>query len=301
MGKKKDTFIFKKSWADALEQWSDDIKLEVYNAIISYAFTGGIPQMSQAAGMAFSFIKNDIDVNNSKYEEVIKKRSEAGRRGMESRYRKNEEAESEDVDNKSNTPSEKVTPVTNDNKSNKCYQELTNVTDNVYDYVNDIKKETISNEIVKKEGELLSSPSHPEVLFEDDSEGLLDESIVVEPKINYERIVKMYNSICVGLPAITRVTQRRREKIRKRFQELGYDYSALERLFRKVQSSEFLTGDNGRGWRADFDWIFKNAENWLSIVEGKYDKTFGKSGKSELQKNLEFMDSIGVKQENVIF
>ena len=73
--------------------------------------------------MAFSFIKKQIDYNNDKYDDIVAKRSEAGKKGMANRY-------------------QKVTNVTSDNKSNKCYQKVTNVTinDNVYD--NDNKEST---------------------------------------------------------------------------------------------------------------------------------------------------------------
>ena len=318
MSKKKEAFLFKKSWMDALEHWKDDIKLEVYEAIMSYAFTGVVPKMSDIAMMAFSFIQSDIDANNARYEEVVEKRKEAGKKGMASRYNKTtEQQDSEpvsDVDNKSNTDNNKqedVTNLTNANKSNKCYQEVTNVTDYDNDYHNNkviIKKETISNEIVKKEAELLPFPLETEVVVLDSDDGLLDESVVIPPKkskVDYDRIVKLFNSICVSLSSVTILSEKRKEKVRQRFNEMGGDYSAIETLFRKIQASDFLTGDNNRGWRADFDWVFKNGQNWISIMEGKYDKAdkayTPPQKKSELQKNFELMETLGVKQENVIF
>ena len=61
MSKKRDTFIFKKSWADALKKRSSQVQLEVYNAIVSYAVDGVVPQMSEIAEVVFDFIRIEID------------------------------------------------------------------------------------------------------------------------------------------------------------------------------------------------------------------------------------------------
>ena len=318
MSKKKEAFLFKKSWKDALAHWRDDIKLEVYEAIMSYAFTGIEPNISDVAMMAFSFIKADIDANNAKYDDVVEKRKEAGKRGMASRYGKvetpaepvQEECQDDTADNAEDVTN--LTNVTNANKTNKSYQGVTTVTDNDYDYDNNhndiIKKETISNEIVKKEAELLpSSPSQIVDVVPVDDNDLLEESVVVAKKtrVDYDRIMKMYNSICTSLVSVTILNEKRKEKVRQRFKEMGCDYTALEDLFRKVQASDFLTGNNNRGWRADFDWIFKNGQNWISITEGKYDKHdkvySPPQKKSELQKNVELMERMGVNQETILF
>lgn len=316
MSKKKEAFLFKKSWMDALNNWQDDVKLEVYEAIMTYAFTGVVPNLSSVAMMAFSFIKADIDANNAKYDEVVEKRKEAGKRGMASRYGKDDspiQEESRTADNKSDEDVTNIANANKSNKSNKGYQELTNITDNDNDYDNNhnviIKKETISNEIVKKEAELLPLPPPVEDAVLVDSDSLLDESVVIttpkKARVDYDRIVKMFNSICISLPKVTILSERRKEKVRQRFCEMGCDYSAIEDLFRKIQACSFLTGDNPRGWRADFDWVFKNGQNWISIKEGKYeksDKTYTPpQKKSELQKNIELMENLGVKQENVVF
>ena len=67
MSKKKDTFIFQKSWSEAIKKRSPQVQLEVYNAIVLYASEGVIPEMSEVAEAVFDFIKNDIDKNNANY------------------------------------------------------------------------------------------------------------------------------------------------------------------------------------------------------------------------------------------
>ena len=39
-----------------------------------------------------------------------------------------------------------------------------------------------------------------------------------------------------------------------------------------MENSEFLKGSNKAGWKASFDWVFKNSENWMKILEGNYPK-----------------------------
>lgn len=314
MSKKKDTFIFKKSWADALKKRSIEVQLEVYNAIVSYAVDGITPEMSEIAEVVFDFIKLEIDENNAKYEEVVNKRRQAGKRGMESRYsNKAENEQYNERNNKSNTINNTSEDVTNDNKTNKCYQNVTNVTnltDSDSDCVSDsviIKKETISNEIVKKEAELLPFPLGSDAVLVEDDMDLLDDSIiapVASKKIDYSRIVNLYHEICVKLPKVKVLSDERKAKIKLRFKEVGNDYMRIEELFHTVASSDFLNGNNDRAWTADFDWIFQNKTNWVRIMEGRYNnrENAAMSGnKSELEKNFGLLDSMGVQKENVIF
>ena len=124
------SFIFNVEWQEILLAYPAEVRLEVYDAVIRYAASGTLSELKPMAKMAFSFIKKEIDYNNDKYNETISKRSEAGKKGMSTRYGKN---------------------LTNDNKTNKCYQDvtnLTNVTVNDNDNVN--KEKDNSNELSKK-------------------------------------------------------------------------------------------------------------------------------------------------------
>ena len=111
-------------------EYPAEVRLEVYDAIIEYAASGTLRELKPLAKMAFSFIKKEIDYNNEKYEETVTKRSEAGKKGMSSRYKNHS-----GVTNLTN-----VTSDNNANKTNTCYQGVTNLTnvtdnDNVYDNV----------------------------------------------------------------------------------------------------------------------------------------------------------------------
>jgi hypothetical protein len=50
------------------------------------------------------------------------------------------------------------------------------------------------------------------------------------------------------------------------------DMTVLVSVFTTMEHSKFLCGDNKNGWKASFDWIFENSNNWVKVLEGNYDK-----------------------------
>ena len=161
MAKDKKSFVFNCEWQEVLMDFPGEVRLEVYDAIVEYVATGRLAELKPLARMAFLFIKKEVDLNNAKYDETVKKRSEAGRRGMASRFGGAEAASAgacegveacADVeagggeadtdppaasDNKNNNV---ISAITKDNKNNNvipAITKITNVTDNEYDSDND--------------------------------------------------------------------------------------------------------------------------------------------------------------------
>lgn len=95
-----------------------------------------------------------------------------------------------------------------------------------------------------------------------------------EKKYPYQGICDLWNSICVSLPKIAKITEARKQKIRSRLDEFGCQpeewLTTAETLFRRVQASDFLTGRK-TDWKASFDWVFDNGKNWVKVTEGNYD------------------------------
>jgi hypothetical protein len=46
----------------------------------------------------------------------------------------------------------------------------------------------------------------------------------------------------------------------------------FEVAIEKIGSSNFLLGNNDKGWKVDFDWMIANDTNMIKIIEGKYDE-----------------------------
>jgi hypothetical protein len=107
-----------------------------------------------------------------------------------------------------------------------------------------------------------------------------------KPSVPYQKIKKLYNEICgEELSSIRTMSDQRRKHLRARWKEEG-NLDIFEYLFRKTIQSDFLTGDNDRGWQADFDWLIKNETNFNKVLEGRYDNSGKKSGQSEKDERL---------------
>lgn len=87
-------------------------------------------------------------------------------------------------------------------------------------------------------------------------------------KIDLNEIVAEFNRIVIRLPRVTALTDKRRKLINARLNEYGRE--ALSVCFYKAGKSNFLAGENDRGWVASFDWILKS-ENFVKVYEGNYD------------------------------
>jgi len=96
----------------------------------------------------------------------------------------------------------------------------------------------------------------------------------------YERIQEDWNEAAdkYGLPNIRKMTDKRKTKARKRWNEWRKEADegdSPEDVFREimvaVKESPFLLGRNGRDWRMDFDWLTQNEDNWVRVLEGTYE------------------------------
>lgn len=62
-------FVFRKEWREALKDYDAEVRAEVYEAILAYAFEGIVIEMSDLSRMAFNFIKLSIDAMQEAYKE----------------------------------------------------------------------------------------------------------------------------------------------------------------------------------------------------------------------------------------
>ena len=77
----KDSFVFRKEWRDAISGLPDEVRLEIYEAIIEYGTSGKESDLKPMAMLAFNFAKTTLDRDAEKYDEIRRKRSEAGKKG----------------------------------------------------------------------------------------------------------------------------------------------------------------------------------------------------------------------------
>lgn len=97
-------------------------------------------------------------------------------------------------------------------------------------------------------------------------------------KISFSEIKDLWNSTCISFPKLFTLSENRKNKIRLRIEEMGGAEKAIpvfRQILEKMQESNFLKGDNNRGWRASFDWLFENGKNWVKVYEGNYSNQTG--------------------------
>lgn len=95
--------------------------------------------------------------------------------------------------------------------------------------------------------------------------------------LQYDRIKDDFNTVCKTLPEIKAMSEARKRGIRALINELENlgmlegltPYEKLHQLFLAVQSSDFLSGRDGKWRKCSFDWILKK-QNALKILEGNY-------------------------------
>ena len=98
--------------------------------------------------------------------------------------------------------------------------------------------------------------------------------------IPYQQIADLYNSICVSLPKVKTMTDKRRKHIRTCWKELGGDMAVFEQVFRQAEESDFLSGRTGRWTGCNFDWLI-TYNNMVKVLEGSY------RNKTKLPQNLQ--------------
>ncbi len=155
----KKSFVMYADYEKHIARLSDEDAGELFKAIFTYVNTGEEVLLSPAADMAFSFMKERIDRDSEKWAVTCQKRSEAGKKGMASRWGDNKSKQKTTSDNKENLP------ITSDNKA---MLPITKITDNDND--NDIlslskdNDMNISQDSTALERAALPAPGEEEVI-----------------------------------------------------------------------------------------------------------------------------------------
>lgn len=76
----KDTLILYRDWWEAIKSLPANLQLEAYNSICEYAFEGTQPTEPMICAVT-ALMRSAIDRDKAKWEDVRRKRAEAGRRG----------------------------------------------------------------------------------------------------------------------------------------------------------------------------------------------------------------------------
>lgn len=103
-----------------------------------------------------------------------------------------------------------------------------------------------------------------------------DATSTQQEAVNYEKLVVFFNEKTNGCFGKLRspLGETRKKQIRARVATFGK--KALEEVIIKASESDFLKGNNKRGFVASFDWIIK-PNNFEKILSGNYDNKDGQA------------------------
>lgn len=87
-------------------------------------------------------------------------------------------------------------------------------------------------------------------------------------KETLDKIVELYNQICLSLPKAKILTETRKKKIKARLKT--YSIEDFETAFKKMEASSFLRGENDRGWTANLNWLIDRDDNMAKVLEDYY-------------------------------
>lgn len=125
----KKSFVLYTEYEENLEELPDEELGQLFRAIFSYVNRGVVPELSPSTKMAFSFIRKDLDRNQAKYEEICRKRREAGSKGGRP-PKANADGENQTKAKKANGFSENQTKAKKPDNDNDNVNENENVNDN---------------------------------------------------------------------------------------------------------------------------------------------------------------------------
>lgn len=246
---KEQAFLFYQRWREQMKRLPDNERLLIYDAICDYAFENKESNLAYYLESILDNIRLTINENRAKQQAFIESRKANGKKG--GRPRKSVETEQN-----LQKPSGFLGNLQKANETNnKNKKENKNKKDNID---SSLHSESTSTESVDPETE---------------SDGKITIVKSDEEKENREycnKVAKYFNEQMQGrqVKKIVRLNQSRMSQVLARTKEYGRE--AVAQVIVKTANSNFLNGDNNRGFLATFDWIFRPT-NFPKIYEGNYD------------------------------
>ena len=240
---KEQAFLFYQRWREQMKRLPDNERLLIYDAICDYAFENKESNLAYYLESILDNIRLTINENRAKQQAFVDKQKANGSKG--GRPRKIVETEQ--------NPTKPMGYLGNPEKPKE-----TN---------NKNKKDNIDSSLHSE------STSTASVDSETESDGKITIVKSDEEKENREycnNVAKYFNEQMQGkqVRKIVKLNQSRMSQVLARTKEYGKE--AVAQVIIKTANSNFLNGDNNRGFLATFDWIFRPT-NFPKIYEGNYD------------------------------
>lgn len=246
---KEQAFLFYQRWREQMKRLPDNERLQIYDAICDYAFENKESNLAYYLESILDNIRLTINENSAKQQAFIESRKANGSKG--------------------GRPRKSIGTEQNLQKPSGFLGNLqkANETNNKNKKENNNKKDNIDSSLHSE------STSTASVDSETESDGKITIVKSDEEKENREycnNVAKYFNEQMQGkqVRKIVKLNQSRMSQVLARTKEYGKE--AVAQVIVKTANSNFLNGDNNRGFLATFDWIFRPT-NFPKIYEGNYD------------------------------
>lgn len=123
--------------------------------------------------------------------------------------------------------------------------------------------------------------NNQQVTTSKESKKVRNKELIKVSNDTYAQISDQFNAICKSYPKVTRLTDKRKQKLKARLKSFSED--DLVRAFRMAEESDFLTG-KVKDWKASFDWIIESDNHLQRILEGVYANKRGDKYETARQK-----------------
>lgn len=248
---KEQAFLFYQRWREQMKRLPDNERLQIYDAICDYAFEKKESNLAYYLESILDNIRLTINENRAKQQAFIELQKEKGRKSAESRKKKNLTAVDLVQPNLTAVNIGSTETTNNKNKKENKKEKSNNIDSSLH-------SESTSTEAVDPETE---------------SDGKITIVKSDEEKENREycnKVATYFNEQMQGkqVKKIAKLNKERISRILARTKEYGKE--AVAQVIVKTANSNFLNGDNNRGFLATFDWIFRPT-NFPKIYEGNYD------------------------------
>ena len=253
-----DSFILYTSYYALIEGLTDEQLGQLTRAIFLYARDGKTINLEPVVRMAFAFIKDNIERNQDKYQAKCEKNRQIALERERKKREAREKAGNTNVHERTrtcenNTNVHERSPYDNDN-------------DNEYDNDNDVSKETDNKP--SKEG-IQSASVKPEA----PGGGKGSKSHNIDYAAVKEYWNRKHDETKSAMPPITLMTENRKVMVKARLRQCKGDVKTLYRAIDIAMASDFMNGNNKRGWLGKFDWIFGNEQNFTKVLEGNFNNS----------------------------
>lgn len=247
---KEQAFLFYQRWREQMKRLPDNERLQIYDAICDYAFENKESNLAYYLESILDNIRLTINENRAKQQAFIESRKANGSKG--GRPRKSIETE-QNLQKPSGFLGnlQKANETNNKNKKENKKEKSNNIDSSLH-------SESTSTEAVDPE------------TGSDDKITIVKSDEEKENREYCNKVATYFNEQMQGrqVKKISKLNKERISRILARTKEYGKE--AVAQVIVKTANSNFLNGDNNRGFLASFDWIFRPT-NFPKIYEGNYD------------------------------